>query len=469
MADKPEQSEARIRMTSVVKGLIWGTVATATGLVFLSLVAPTTQMPGLPVKAPAQQPSLAPAASPDRSPASPETAPAGAPSSAPRTGEIKLSPGSEFNRPPADTAPQLPGTSAPAAPGHAPAAPSSAQPDRTTADTAPAPQPMAKTGAPGAMAAPESTDATGKAPDTEQPVLPSPGAATPAQPATESAPVAPAATRPPTGIGVPVPPIGGNVPGVTTGRLPTVTNDVETRDPDTARVEAPAPTPARKGALTINSVPFRPVAGKPLFSVILIDDGSGALDRATLASFSFPVTFAIDASRKDAFTVAADYRLAGFEVVMIPPQLPEGATAKDIEVTMQAGMNKVPQAVAVIEPETTGFPADRTLLRQMVAVLSDSGHGLVTFDHGLNSAQQIAEGADLPAGLIFRVLDADAESAPTIRRYLDRAAFKATQDGSVVMLGHSTPETVSALFTWALDGKGADVQMAPISAVLLKD
>ncbi|NHX27684.1 divergent polysaccharide deacetylase family protein, partial [Escherichia coli] len=94
------------------------------------------------------------------------------------------------------------------------------------------------------------------------------------------------------------------------------------------------------------------------------------------------------------------------------------------------------------------------------------GHGLISFDRGLNSARQIAEGADVPAGLIFRLLDANDESAPVIRRYLDRAAFKAGQDGQVIMLGHSRSETVKALFAWTLESKSPDIQMAPASAVL---
>ena len=53
-----------------------------------------------------------------------------------------------------------------------------------------------------------------------------------------------------------------------------------------------------------------------------------------------------------------------------------------------------------------------------------------------------------------------------VQRYLDRAAFKAGQEGSVVMIGHTYDETVKGLFSWALEGKGEGIQLAPISAVL---
>ena len=52
------------------------------------------------------------------------------------------------------------------------------------------------------------------------------------------------------------------------------------------------------------------------------------------------------------------------------------------------------------------------------------------------------------------------------RRYLDRAAFKAAQEGRVVVQGTTRPETVQALLEWTVEGRAGSVELAPASAVL---
>jgi polysaccharide deacetylase 2 family uncharacterized protein YibQ len=56
-----------------------------------------------------------------------------------------------------------------------------------------------------------------------------------------------------------------------------------------------------------------------------------------------------------------------------------------------------------------------------------------------------------------------------IRRYLDRAAFKAAQEGRVVVVGRTRPETVAALLEWTVEGRAATVALAPLTAALSTD
>ncbi len=98
--------------------------------------------------------------------------------------------------------------------------------------------------------------------------------------------------------------------------------------------------------------------------------------------------------------------------------------------------------------------------------MGENTHGLLTYDRGLNTADQIAEREGLPSALIFRMLDAQKENPTTIGRYLDRAAFKAAQEGHVVMIGHSYADTITALFTWMLEPRSQTVRMAPLSAIM---
>ena len=67
---------------------------------------------------------------------------------------------------------------------------------------------------------------------------------------------------------------------------------------------------------------------------------------------------------------------------------------------------------------------------------------------------------------IYRNLDANDESTATIRRYLDRAAFKAAQDGRVLVLGRTRPETIAALLEWAVEGRAATVALGPVTAAM---
>lgn len=517
-------------MKGFAGGVIWGVVVSAMGLVALSLMGPVpqrqTEAPvptapaeeAAPAAAPAETPVSPPAPAeapmPDATPEPAEAPPAA--ETAPVAGAVEVPPGSEFNRPGEEGEARLPGTDAPAA---QPAAPAVSAPEAGTppvADTTPAAPPAAGTEAPGAPATPE---APAPAPDAglpeggaEAPVLPAPGAPAPSDPAPEAAPDAPQAPvatpdpvpapepapetapapapaepapqppvteapeapqppesdapqipdeTPPGALSVPAPGSAGiDRPDLRTGRLPTV------GDTPAAEEAAAEPDPASLPALSRYAVPFQRDEGLPLFSVILIDEGAEGLDRAVLTTFSFPVTFAIDPTRPDAAEAMQAYRAAGFEVVLLARGLPQGAGASDVETSFGPALTRLDQTVAVMDAEVDGLGVQRPLIQQMLALLGDTGHGLLSYDRGLNTAQQMAQSAGVPAATVFRSLDGDRESAVVIRRYLDRAAFKAEQDGQVIMIGHSYPDTVTALFAWALEGGGDRVQLAPVSAIL---
>ncbi|WP_323042663.1 divergent polysaccharide deacetylase family protein [Gemmobacter sp.] len=136
-----------------------------------------------------------------------------------------------------------------------------------------------------------------------------------------------------------------------------------------------------------------------------------------------------------------------------------------MEVAMEALAAAFPDALALTDLRQDGAQGDRAWAGAVVPALAARGYGLVTWDQGLNAADQVARRAGLPAVTIFRDLDARDEGAPVIRRYLDRAAFKAQQDGRAVVIGRLRPETVAALLEWALDGRAASLGLAPLSAV----
>lgn len=212
--------------------------------------------------------------------------------------------------------------------------------------------------------------------------------------------------------------------------------------------------------------------GKPLMSVVLIDDGTsvtaGSAGLAALRSFPYPLSFAVDSTLPDAAERVETYREAGFEVLAMV-DLPQGAQPSDAETAFGATLDQIGPVVGVLEGTESGFQGSRALADQVTDILAQSGHGLVTQDKGLNTMPKLARKAGVPADPVFRDFDSKDQSARVIRRFLDQAAFKAGQEGAVIMLGRLRPDTVSALLLWGLQDRASDVALVPISAVLLRE
>lgn len=310
----------------------------------------------------------------------------------------------------------------------------------------------AATGAP-----PEVTTAAPRVPEVNaQPAAPQqPDAA----PETDGTPSETAATEQPV---TERPVVSNRLPQI--GATPADTTEAtEVEEAEPAPVSGDTPT---LGALARNARPFENPDGKPLFSVILIDEGAAGLDLSVLQTFTFPVTFAIDPMRPDAQAAADAFADAGFEVVVLATGLPAGATASDLETTLGSHLSRIPQAVAVMDPPQDGLAGERDLVQQAIAMAHQDGHGLIGWSKGLGPLETAMRKGGTPVAGIYRALDAEGERSSVIRRYLDRAAFKAAQDGSVIMVGSSRPETVTALFEWALSSKSGQVALAPVSAIL---
>lgn len=256
----------------------------------------------------------------------------------------------------------------------------------------------------------------------------------------------------------PAPGLNTSVAGVAENTLPQI-------GVAPAAVAEPAPTVDSRPIITF-ARSFTNDSGKPAFAIVLRDTGAADVDRATLAALPFPVSFVIDPAQPDAAAHAAIYRAAGQEVVMLATGIPEGATAADLEQSFQANAAVLPEAVAVMDLGVAGFQDNRLLAAQVVPVIGAGGRGVLTFDVGLNAADQVARRENVPAAVIFRDLDAEGEDTQKIRRYLDRAAFKAAQEGSVVVVGSTRPETIEALMEWTVEGRASSVELAPLTAVL---
>ena len=234
----------------------------------------------------------------------------------------------------------------------------------------------------------------------------------------------------------------------------------EVADEELAEVDENAPALIRFG------LPFENPEGSPLMSLVLVHESGSALSDAQLAALPQGIAIAVDASQSDAADLSSTYRGSGREVVMIP-SLPEGAEPQDVEQALRVNFETIPEAVALMDISGSGFQSDREAVQQVIDVIGTSGHGLITYPRGLNTANQSAGRAGVPAGLIFRRLDGSQETAEQIRRALDRAAFRARADEAVILVGSTSPNTMAAIVEWASGNRAKSVTLAPISAALL--
>lgn len=238
-------------------------------------------------------------------------------------------------------------------------------------------------------------------------------------------------------------------------------------EPTEAPVEEPAEADDRPIALY--AAAFENPEAKPVMAVVLIDTGAADLDRAALAALPFPVSFALDPMDPATPERAAAYRAAGREVIMLATGIAPGAQASDIEVAFQAMSQALPEAVAVMDLADPVFQNDRPLATLVVPVVGGQGLGVLTWEKGLNAADQVARRDDIASAVVFRDLAAGGGDAAAAKRTLDRAVFKAGQDQRVVVAGAITPDLIAALIEWSVEGRAGAVALGPVTAVLKVD
>lgn len=254
-------------------------------------------------------------------------------------------------------------------------------------------------------------------------------------------------------------------------RLPTLASVPETEVIDPVEqapipevVEAPEEPPIDQFAAE-----FENEDAKPVMAIILIDDGvdlsASSVGISALRELPYPVSFAVDALLPDAAARMQSYRDAGFEV-LASVDLPEGAQAADAEVNLSVALDALPEVVGVLDGVRTGVQTTPDAGKQVAQILAQTGHGFVTQNRGLNTVQKLAAREGVPSAVVFRDFDAKGQSSAVIRRFLDQAAFRAGQEGAVIMLGRLREETLGALVLWTLQDRASSVAMAPVSAAL---
>ncbi|MEM9343807.1 MAG: divergent polysaccharide deacetylase family protein [Pseudomonadota bacterium] len=250
-------------------------------------------------------------------------------------------------------------------------------------------------------------------------------------------------------------------------RLPTVGDEAAAEDeaaPEAAPeaepevVEVPGENaPAREA----NAIAFEVPEAAALVSIVLVHGAASDAPQPT----DVPLTFAVPAWLPGAADVAADYRSAGHEVVLIP-DLPPNPTAQDVEVALSVTLEEMPLAVGLIDPDGAGFQASRDATAQVVAAAARTGHGVLSASRGFNSAARLAARDGVAAATVERSIDPATEDSAAIGRVLDQAAFRARNDGVAVIVGEASAAHLAGVLAWAAENADEELAIAPVSAVL---
>lgn len=307
-------------------------------------------------------------------------------------------------------------------------------------------------------------------PELPQPVTPPRRSALPSQtpppagglrPETPGAPESDAA--PATGTPPPAE-VEQRMPGNPVRRLPGQAQP----DPQPDAETPPPDEPTQVTALERNSSFDGTLTGAPLMGVVLNDPGLPMPLRRALAALELPITVALNPMDPSAGQAADVYRDAGKDVLILASGIPAGARATDLDVTFNAWFDSLPQAIGVLDLPRDGFSRNTALTSAILPLIARDGHGLVSFSGGLSRLDSAAAREGVPHAEIFRVLDDESQSPFTIRRYLDRAVFQASQIGQVIVFGDATNDaTMEALEMWRDEGRADQVTVVPVSAILL--
>ena len=208
----------------------------------------------------------------------------------------------------------------------------------------------------------------------------------------------------------------------------------------------------------------------PYMSIILVDIGSAGVSQSDLLKETMPLTFAIDGSRSDANRVAGDYRAAGFEIITLLNEdvVADLTTADDAIVTVQAYLDAVPMALAIVDAPSARLQKNRRFFDPVLASIANVSPGFLTYKGGLGTAATATQDAGLPTGVITRYLDETYQSPSIIKRAIDRTTVEAAKNGAAILMAVATPAVLQGIAQWADTSAASKVELVPVSSSMAR-
>ncbi|MBE9476530.1 MAG: divergent polysaccharide deacetylase family protein, partial [Proteobacteria bacterium] len=261
--------------------------------------------------------------------------------------------------------------------------------------------------------------------------------------------------------------------GITVGKKPSSTLPTITQKAPTDVVEKAAQETTPDNALEFNATAFEKT-DRPMLGLILVDIGQAGLDVDKLKKLNAPLTIAIRVSDPNASERALRYNDAGFEVIAMAAvnqaaALNKAGNAEQVQNALDVIFNTVPNAIGLLDNAQGSIQKNNRISGDIVNSLQTTGHGLITNVKGLNTIDRVAGAVGVRSGKVARSLDANGEGKIQMVRYLDKASLDAGRDGSVIILGTTSKDTIATVAVWLLGSKGQSIVLAPVSAVLLRE
>lgn len=256
--------------------------------------------------------------------------------------------------------------------------------------------------------------------------------------------------------------------GIGVGKKPSSRIPAIATTPKVAEIKI---APEDASALELNATDYE-ATDRPLLGVILLDVGDKGLSIDKLKRLNAPFTIAIRIDAPDASARAMAYRAAGFEVIAMASDdrnaaLNRALNSDQIETALDVMFTTVPDAIGLLDSSQAKIQKNSRTAKVILKAFLETGHGLITYDKGLNSVDREAHAAGVRTAKVARTLDANSENKALMVRYLDRVSLDARRDGAAIVLGTTAKETVATIAVWLLGTKGQSVSVAPASAVLL--
>lgn len=208
--------------------------------------------------------------------------------------------------------------------------------------------------------------------------------------------------------------------------------------------------------------------GMPLLAIVLEVVPDDGVPLESVAGLKLPISFVVPSDLPEAGKIAQSLRQSGHEV-LVRPSGPQSLDASlDTETTrkrLEAAFSRVPEVIGIID-QNSQAAREPDLAETVLRGLAIRGHAAVVGGGRVrNVLSELAEQNGIRFLDIARVLD-ETRDAARIANGLDRAAFTARNKGNTLVLGHTYPETMQAVISWALSKNNKQVTLAPASALM---
>lgn len=227
-------------------------------------------------------------------------------------------------------------------------------------------------------------------------------------------------------------------------------------------------------ALRVNAVPFETDGRTPLIAVILTGASEAELTSETLLSLSVPLTLALVPQEQKDMRLAAEAKLAGYEIIASLPVRAEASSdalspaMSDVDLAdrVAALLSRLWMSVGAMPRLDEGVSTDERFARAFIAVLERNGFAYVAPSGAEpGAAEMVADAFGVPvvAGDVLVRGDVTADAAYAA---LDRAAETARARGRAILRGPVNRAMLEGLLRWSLEKSGREARIAPLSAVL---